>query len=385
MTARTTSYVKQFDALRFFAAFLTVIYHILLELGYQLPAYYGLREYVARIGPHCVTFFFVLSGFLITWLLLKEKDKTGDVHIRDFYARRVLRIWPLYYLILVVGIWVLPKQTFLFLHDNYYTGIVQLTPGQKLLWLTFFANACKMQLMPNIDLISHTWSIAVEEQFYAVWPWIVKRSRNILMAMAGIVLAFAVLRFGIYPWAPIRNLMLYIEFMRFDCMALGGVLAWFFYKRPENRGMRLLAKPAALHLFSILALTVTLVKPPIADFTYYQPFLMLVYAGLLGAIAQQPDRYQGLNHPALRYLGRISYGVYMYHPMAILVALNVIQRMGQGSLQLFSEYPVGSFSLFVALSVALTLGTAALSYRFLEMPFLRLKAKMEPKPAGVSQ
>lgn len=77
MTARTTSYVKQFDALRFFAAFLTVVYHILLELGYELPAYYGLREYVARIGPHCVTFFFVLSGFLITWLLLKEKDKTA--------------------------------------------------------------------------------------------------------------------------------------------------------------------------------------------------------------------------------------------------------------------------------------------------------------------
>lgn len=176
--------------------------------------------------------------------------------------------------------------------------------------------------------------------------------------------------------------MLYIEFMRFDCMALGGVLAWFFYKRPDSTVMRLLAKPIALHLFSILALTVTLVKPPIADFTCYQPFLMLVYVGLLGAIAQQPDRYQGLNHPALRYLGRISYGV--YHPMAILVALNVVQRLGHGSLQLFSQFPVAIFLFFAALSVGLTLATAALSYRFLEMPFLRLKARMEPKAAAVN-
>lgn len=385
MTANPPSYVKQFDALRFFAAFLTVGYHILLELGYKLESYGKLREYIGRIGPHCVTFFFVLSGFLITWLLLREKGKTGDIHVGEFYARRILRIWPLYYLIVGIGLWFMPWQTFLFLPDSYYTGIQQLTVGRALLWLTFFANFSKMRLIPNVELISHTWSIAVEEQFYAFWPWIAKKSKHLLAVMAGIVVAFAVVRFGIYPWVQVPHLMLYIEFMRFDCMALGGVLAWFFHKRPDGWLMRQLAKPGWLYFFSVSALAITLLKPFIADYTYYQSLLMVVYAGLLGSIARQPERYQGLNHPALRYLGRISYGIYMYHPMAILVVINLLQRLGQGSLTLFERYPIATFLLYAGASVGLTLGVSALSYRFLEMPFLRLKAKMTPEalPAAI--
>lgn len=379
LPAPRRSYISQLDALRFFAAIITAAFHAdILKLLFHSPDRPVERDW-SHTGSNCVTFFFVLSGFLITWLLLRERDRSQTVDVTAFYLRRVFRIWPLYYLIVVSGLFILPRLPGLFLPDQIFSDLAGLTPFDTTMWLTFFPNLGEVGVIVPQLLVLHTWSIGMEEQFYAVWPWLVKKMRRPQLAMAGIVLAFAVARFAFYPLFPDRFFSKCLEYFRFDCMAMGGLVAVYYHGGRWKTQLGFLQNPVFLYSLAVLSLVVTLYPDPI-NRTYYVPVLSAVYGLLILALALQPYRMTWLNHPTLRYLGSISYGIYMYNILACLVSINIMQRLGHGTFTLFLTAPLASNALYYALCVGLTIGLSALSYRFIEAPFLRLKDRLaQPK------
>ena len=164
---------KGLNAVRFLAAAVVAIAHASVLLMWEPSTYpHGLGEIpnVARSGglnPEtaklAVICFFVLSGFLITYLLLAEEARTGAISIRAFYLRRILRIWPLYYLLVLCGFLLLPHVSLL--------GLPIPPVHEHSWWLEF---ALYMTVFPNLAVpvpyLAHLWSIGVEEQFYILWP-----------------------------------------------------------------------------------------------------------------------------------------------------------------------------------------------------------------------
>jgi len=165
------------NALRFYAALAVVYSHVVQNVS-PMPVIAEIMGPFLIDGHSAVNLFFVLSGFLITYLLLRESIEHGDVAVGKFYVRRILRIWPLYYLVIIIGLVVFPlifgpNYTFSVFYAEYPS--MPVTIATKLA-LVFF-------LLPNLAGITapmvHIWSIGVEEQFYLVWPWIVRDKTRI--------------------------------------------------------------------------------------------------------------------------------------------------------------------------------------------------------------
>ncbi|MFZ4798840.1 MAG: acyltransferase family protein [Bacteroidia bacterium] len=137
------------------------------------------------IAHYGVTLFFVISGFLITFLLLKEKERTQDISINKFYYRRILRIWPIYFLYIAVSI----------LIYYFWDKLDQIFIGQFWFYLLLAGNFKELISNSAIAPFGHLWSIGVEEQFYLFWPWSVKFTKNKLLKIAFFVLVlFFVIR-----------------------------------------------------------------------------------------------------------------------------------------------------------------------------------------------
>ena len=169
-------YFPGLNGLRFFAAMAVAFSHVELMKQYHgFPSAYQ-KPAVDELGRLSVTFFFVLSGFLITYLLLVEKRVARRVSIQRFYLRRILRIWPLYYLLVLLSFFVLPHfATFTVPH---YTAAIGENISITLPLFLIFLPQLALSLYDPVPFAEPAWSIGVEEQFYLLWPWMVKRFRS---------------------------------------------------------------------------------------------------------------------------------------------------------------------------------------------------------------
>src|SRR5947207_1519982 len=166
------------NGLRFLAALTVVLFHAGFAFRYAgIPEY----DYLNRVNPQtgflAVVFFFVLSGFLITYLLLVEEAETGDVSVRSFYVRRILRIWPLYYLIIAIAFFVLPAS----LPGDFPPP----HPRELILYSVILTN-----FAGTVPCASHLWSIGVEEQFYLCWPVLLKTVRRRHLLLLGVIVGY---------------------------------------------------------------------------------------------------------------------------------------------------------------------------------------------------
>jgi peptidoglycan/LPS O-acetylase OafA/YrhL len=346
-------YFRQFDGLRFVAVALVLLHHFAPPVGESFAAgYYG------------VELFFVLSGFLITRILYNSKGSIGSIY-KKFMGRRALRIFPIYYLLLfillvageaAVSRYLLPLFTYTF---NY----------------TIAANK-----LSGIPLI-HLWSLCVEEQFYLVWPfvilWLRPNFRNLIITLSVIVLVcWAQMVFQVLPIGPLFNN--YGLFPRAYALALGGITALLCqrYTHPPAWTRWML-----LDIVALIALAVSLViKNP----------AMYVIAPSVTAFFLAKIYYQQLRLPAMNsvlqqnwtvYLGRISYGIYLYHiPVAVYFSKYVFAPVTWPAIRSWNILPVAQlqaaegvlkFFLFSLLSIAV----AHLSYQFIEQKLLSLKDK----------
>lgn len=351
---RNKQYYPGLSGLRAIAAFVVLFTHV--EEVRQFSGRKALIDpgFNAFLGGVAVTFFFVLSGLLITILLLEEKKRSGTIQLKRFYKNRALRIWPLYYLVLLAGY---ALSIFVFRESN--TNIIRngFLLNALLLPNVAFASA----LLPKI--LVQLWSIGPEEQFYFSWPFLVDRlnPKQLARTFAAIILFWAAaigalrLFFGPDTWL---HVLLFRT--RIDCMAIGGLAALLLiYHRQSNgwwmRLYRLLQRretgwTAALGFLAALTVSYRY------HVSLYQGYAALS-ALLILRVMTRPAGW--LESPPLRYLGKISYGIYLLHPFAIYLIFQIERR------------PPAIIS-FLA-SAALTVALATLSYHFFESRFLKKK------------
>ncbi len=245
------SYLKGLNTLRFFAAFFVIISHGQISISKLGFTNFNTLAIFNR-GGDAVEFFFVLSGFLITYLLQKEIAKTGRVSIKQFYLRRVFRIWPLYFLIVVVGFiflgYIIPNLTGeQFFKFPYFKG---------LLFFVFFLPNLVTSLYP-VGMLYPLWSIGVEEQYYLFWAPLINLFRK---RISVVILTFFVLSYIWYGLLlmkaiPVPDGVLYfLKTQKFYAMATGGLFGLVFYKYSVQYEFSFLASKAMQRI--VLALIV---------------------------------------------------------------------------------------------------------------------------------
>ncbi|HTB30501.1 MAG TPA: acyltransferase, partial [Bacteroidia bacterium] len=228
-------YLPNLDGLRFIGSLIIILFHIEnAKVLANRDANPNILLY-SPLGDYDVSLFFVLSGFLITYLLFQEKKNSGTIDLKAYYTRRTLRIWPLYFLILILGFFVLPHL------DPYYSDS-DATYFYNHFWYLFIM--CAFFLSPFVtqsrtmpQSVGPMWSVRVEELFYLCWPLLIRKSKKYLTLLLGVVILVLVVRNGLFicnhifglseAWGPIFKYTkkTIIEY-RISCMAIGGIGAY---------------------------------------------------------------------------------------------------------------------------------------------------------------
>lgn len=361
------------DGLRFIGAALVVVWHTekaRSSLGFGRSAHV---EHWAQLGLLGVQLFFVLSGFLITWLLLAEEERMGRINVRKFLMRRVLRIWPLYFLMVLLALFVIPHFGLLRTPGASPDDVLLGWPYKLLLFMLFLPTLVP-GLTNGVPDSAHLWSIGTEEYFYALWPFLLvafKRMRLVLVL--GVFLGWPLMNIALDHWAlnGAKVTMAAAAFWRnfnIDAMAVGAAMAWLLHCR--SRALRVLMDgrfAMVMALATVLILSRSTWISAVGTRT-----IMVLFGVLVLNLAASPKASHLLEQPVLRYLGRISYGIYVYHPPLIVLVLTLLERAGM--LRNSWAYP----SIFL-----LTIAVAGLSHRFFERPFLKLRGKYRPTPMAV--
>ncbi|BDG09645.1 acyltransferase family protein [Anaeromyxobacter paludicola] len=361
-------YRPELDALRFLAFLMVFGSHVVWRLPRasifaSAPA---LALAVIASGGFGVDLFFVLSAYLITELLLREKDATGSIDVRSFYARRILRIWPLYFATIAAGF---ALQYAMPLLRGGEPRIV-LPLGAVLAFVLLAGNWYSTRGFVSSP-VSPLWSVSIEEQFYLLWPlWVRRCGRRALQVTAVLLVgvgwvtrAWLFARHAPYPavWCN--------TFARLDPIAVGVLLATTLH----GRSLRVpgWARPALLASGLVLmavayegcriqgeavSMTAGMIGYPLGTLS-----VTLVFFAFFGArfVARQP----------LLYLGQISYGLYVFHRFALDAAHAA--RLGEAA--------------SAAAALALTISAAAVSYRWFERPFLALKKRYARVPGAANE
>ena len=319
---------------------------------------------IAPRGYAGVDLFFVLSGFLITSLLDEEFERSGRIALRRFYLRRALRLEPaLAALLLAVAVWVLSQPA------SYAAG----PTGRALLPTIFYVSNWTSAAGADSGLLGHTWSLAIEEQFYLFWPLFLMlalrsggRRTAFWLCMAGIAAA-VLMRYVLASGGGGLN-QIYNGFeCRWDSLLLGAGLALLLHARRT----RAPAAAAILAPLGLVALVFLVVTP--GDMAVGIGGPGLASAGIVATLVmvRVPLLTRLFESVALRALGRVSYGVYLWH-YPVAVVLQHTLGIGRGWLLL-----AGDFAVTVALASA--------SYRWIESPFRRMRSRLAhevPAAAG---
>lgn len=366
-------YLPGLDALRFFAALAVIIAHIELlkdQLGLESAYEFMLRLNLGGLG---VYFFFVLSGFLITYLLIHEKEKTGKIEIKQFYIRRILRIWPLYFLITILGLFVLPQ--FEMMHVPWLQQFFDANWRANVILFCLMLPNAALAFMPAVPHAGQLWSIGVEEQFYLVWPVLFSKTKNLArLILFGIgimlfvkILFVLLLRFDILPTTDIMlGIKKLIAMSKFECMLIGGFGAYLL-KHKKNDWLAVIYNKYLLILTLLLLPFLSYYCPPFLDDIIHLPYAILFLILILN-VSSNTNSFVKLENKIFGFLGKISYGLYMYHMMIIVFVVQLVKRLELSSLVTFNfiVYP---------LVIGLSIFISWLSFRFFETPFLTLKKK----------
>ena len=353
--------------MRGLAIVFVLAYHVTLGMtGQSLAA--KLLAKATSAGWCGVDLFFVLSGFLITGILLDTKDSPR--RFRNFYARRALRIFPLYYGTLLLTFAALPWIT------RWIGGFAGVDEAQTWLWL--YGTNLFVGLRGAWFPLSHFWSLAVEEHFYLFWPAILFGCdrRTVLWICAGmVVLALAVRVYLVSQHAVLAAYCLTI--CRMDALAIGSVVA---LAARTPRGLEALAPLAvrtawisAVGLLGVVAWRTGLAFHDAVIQTLGYLLLDVLFASLLVLVVVAPASGRlsiAMTFPPLRALGRYSYGIYVYNSIFILMAEGLSLH---ARLVAWSGSMVLGRLLFVEIVVVFTLVTAWVSWHGLEKQFLKWK------------
>lgn len=371
------------NGIRFLAALVVIVHHVeMAKYWFGLPNIYDSSFVGGVFGELGIILFFVLSGFLITYLLLEEHRRTGTIGIKAFYMRRILRIWPVYYLVVIFSLFIIPN-----FHFFDIPGLSeQINDG------FFLKSLAYMSFMPNlgytfyehIPYATQTWSVGVEEQFYLLWPvlmlYAVKKQKVLQVLVATVIIYLLVKTIVVVGHiadpasVPMLKSWLFWDHFSIDCMALGGISAYLLFYRKEKALKILFNKYLQAFLYIILAIIT--VKGLIIPW-YSKELFAIIFMVLILNLAANKNTLISLEYKPLNYLGKISYGLYMYHNFVLTLVLKLFMLSGWVN--------VGSITggiVYQLVSIGLTIIVSALSYEYFEKWFLGIKTRYTKVQSG---
>ncbi|WP_289045552.1 acyltransferase [uncultured Olleya sp.] len=348
-----TIYFKGLNGIRAIAAILVMVCHI----DQQIELFFLPHKNIHATGMavRAVDMFFVLSGFLITYLLLFEKNKTGTINFKKFYIRRLLRIWPVYYLCIVI--------TVILIYFNIVPSVNNLTTS--LLFYIFLMANISYLLRINLPTITPLWSVGVEEQFYLIWPYIVKKTKKYFLFFGAFFVLGCALRIGA-RYTLNELVPVVVEFLysfRINIMALGAFGAYLVY---SNHNILTIIFRREVQLIAWAVLLFSIIYQPIHIRTYVDSEInSIFYLIIILNVACNPKTIFSLENKVFNFFGRISYGIYMYHMIIIYVFSHIY----------IATNMVLNYYAIVFVIVFVTVVSAYMSYVYFETPFLRMKKK----------
>ena len=376
--------IPQLDTMRFFA-FLSVFFFHTLPLG-DVERHSGLIKFLAlswmvvrSTGANGVGLFFVLSAYLITEILRRERNFTGSIDLRLFYTRRALRIWPLYFLAVGLGLlW------------QYADAAFRLS-GRDLLTFVFFVKNWDIMLHGwNWNPVYILWTVSAEEQFYLIWPLAQKLLNGRWMLYLCIAAVFLIPALSFLPHTILANASIASLYFDFIFFPIGGILALVLNGRHETRSTSYCLVMAAAGLSLWLAGGLLNFPEVIANQSLSLWLIgniiiatgtVLIFLAFLGS----PKRW---SIKPLVYLGRISYGLYVYHIMAYDAVRMLVEHFGLPGITYPGRHSsmdlLFGLSIQLPLALAITIAVSALSYQYFERPFLKLKQRFAIVPSGAS-
>jgi peptidoglycan/LPS O-acetylase OafA/YrhL len=353
------------NGIRALAALMVVVSHIELH-----KTIFHVRRIpdtdLLNFGKAGVTIFFSLSGFLITYLLLEEKRNFKAINFKSFYMRRLLRIWPLYFLVVAIGFTFFPSQS------------------KSALWLSvfFLPNlAFCLKMLPAI--FDPIWSIGTEEQFYIFHPHFfrIKSLKHVLYSLLIFIVSIWALQLLVDYLAPqnrfYTGLHKLLYYSRFDNMMIGAVVAVLYYntKHPEfdfvfqktfNAIFRKKVQLVILNIF-LIYLIIYLMN----DVHHGDVLISFLGSLLIVNLCEAKTSIFQLNNKFLNYIGQISYGIYLLHKFILFLVLYLVQRyLAQGSMV------IENIIIYSSIIIG-TVAVASISYYGYEKPFLSIKKRFQ--------
>ena len=376
------------DGLRFLAFLAVFLQHAFLDtVRSATGGNPGLLASLAlHVGGQGVALFFVLSGFLITYLLLVERDQTGTIDVRAFYVRRVLRIWPLYFVSLLLAFGAYPVW-------KAWSANASIETPRLFPYLVFLGNFEVMNqwvrgwAVPHLDV---TWSISIEEQFYLVWPILLRFTpRRVLPLMfPAVVLGSFIFRVATRThqfWGEFHSVSVVSDF------AVGGWLAYLMLYRTKSLSSVIGAGRVPIGCMYLLGLIALLLRDLVFLETIWpgvpralQAFLVLgrrvafslFYAWIIAEQCLAEHSVIKLRaFPTITALGTYSFGLYLLHPYAIIV-------LHEGALFLALDNTLVNRLLLGIGALPLSIGLALVCHRVIERPFLNLKRRFQVVQSG---
>lgn len=365
-------YFENLDALRAIAFGMVFIYHF---FGYVCPLEEETSFLVTNLimeGHLGVNLFFVLSGFLITYLLIAEKENTGRIHIGFFYMRRILRIWPLYFIAVITGFFIYP----LFI-GKFDATIVREHLPYYLLFASNFDRVVSDFAGIGNDNLGVLWSVAVEEQFYLFWPIVLSLVNKKFYMPLFISMIIASLTYrAIYADDPAQ--LYFNTFSVMSDLVVGASLAYCCYYNTEvyffiERCSRLLITGIYILLFALILFLSYLFKESLLTITFERLVLSILFSFIIGeqCFAKNSPFKLG-RFKKLSAIGIISYGLYCLH----LFSISAVQKINH---LIPGDTNRGVlFYMEFAGSLTLSIVTCYISYHYFEKRILKLKSKFIP-------
>ncbi len=345
---------KKLDALRFFAFFLVFWQHGFASSFSSLSSNNEVNKIIQTLcltGGLGVHIFFVISGFLITFLMIKEEEVSGEMNLKFFYVRRVLRIWPLYYLVMILGIFVLPH-----LFNTFHFS------GSAIKNLLFLNNFDEDHSVANVSI---AWSVAIEEQFYLFWPVLFILFRNKLYLFTVSISLFILSTVYIIqnPVSSYFHTLGNINFLMTGCM--GAILYAKYKMNPYiNRFINL----PLLYLAVFIAILVVVGSKLSGAINYIS--LIVLPLTYIYTVINLVHRNNDASVSMFSKLGKYTYGMYLYHPLII-----IFSKIAFDFLKLSYRENAAQNFLLAILSLTLTIGVSIISYEYFEKKILKFKAK----------
>ena len=373
---------------RAFAALAVIFHHIeLFKSRDHISSLFGsgyFLYFISNVGKNGVYLFFVLSGFLITYLLLKEKEKFKTIFFKKFFLRRIFRIWPLYYFIAIIGFILIPflAHTFdIFERVPYYYELISNPKNYSLnavlLYLLFLPNLAKLYF--RVPGCSQAWSVGVEEQFYILWPLLIYvfSRKKIVWVFVLLLLIFIFSHIFIQPDSfhllPKNSsftamltprIYLILKILPIEYMTIGAIGGYLYAYQKDK--INLFSKSSFSYLLVILITSLFLFIPIVEK--YLQNIILSILFLVLILITINDENTMAYRNKVFSYLGSISYGIYMYHPFVMFLVFPFANT--------YLKNNIIGYNVFVyGLVVGLTLIISHLSYKFIELRFIKYKDK----------